>query len=224
MNIGFIGAGNMTSALGKRFVAQGHNLLVSHSRDKAKLEAAARGVGGNTRTGSAADAVHFGEVVVLAVGWEGVRGALEAAGPLGGKVLWTIVNPLKPDFSGLAVGTTTSGSEEIAKLASGASVVAGWPPFAEVLAPGSTRFGPERLTLFYCGDLAAAKQRVAPLFEALDVDAVDAGPLFAARFIEPAMFLLVHLAYGQKFGQVAARLLRRRFTNGAKPPSSGEPS
>jgi predicted dinucleotide-binding enzyme len=73
----------------------------------------------------------------------------------------------------------------------------------------SARFGHEQLTLFYCGDEAAAKQRVAPLFEALDVEAVDAGPLFAARFIEPAMFLLVHLAYGQKFGQVGARLLRR---------------
>jgi 8-hydroxy-5-deazaflavin:NADPH oxidoreductase len=209
MNIGFIGAGNMTNALGKRLVAKGHNLLLSHSRDKAKLEAVARGIGGNTRTGSAADAVDFGKVVILAVGWEGVRGAIEAAGPFGEKVLWSIVSPLKPDFSGLAVGTTTSGSEEIAKLATGASLVAGWPPFADVLASSSTHFGQERLTLFYCGDEAAAKQRVAPLFDALDVDAVDAGPLFAARFIEPAMFLLVHLAYGQKFGQVGARLLRR---------------
>ena len=36
----------------------------------------------------------------------------------------------------------------------------------------------------------------------------DAGPLYAARFIEPAMFLLVHLAYRQEMGQVGARLLR----------------
>jgi predicted dinucleotide-binding enzyme len=209
MNVGFIGAGEMTHALGKRFVEKGHNLLLSHSRDRAKLDAAARAIDARTRTGSAADAVRFADIVVLAVGWEGVRGAIEAAGPFGGKVLWSIVNPLRPDLSGLALGTTTSGSEEIAKLAKGASVVAGWPPFAEVLASGSTRFGQERPTLFYCGDDPAAKQKVAPLLEALDVEAVDAGRLVAARFIEPAMFLLVHLAYGQKLGQVGVRLLRR---------------
>ena len=68
---------------------------------------------------------------------------------------------------------------------------------------------PDVTALFYCGDDATAKRTIASLFESLDVDAVDAGPLYAARFIEPAMFLLVHLAYGQKMGQVAARLLRR---------------
>jgi hypothetical protein len=46
---------------------------------------------------------------------------------------------------------------------------------------------------------------VAPLFDARDVDA-----LYAARFVEPTMFLLVHLAYGRKLGQVGAWLLRRQ--------------
>ncbi len=37
---------------------------------------------------------------------------------------------------------------------------------------------------------------------------VDAGPLRAARFIELAMMLLVHLAYREKLGQVGLQLLR----------------
>jgi len=111
--------------------------------------------------------------------------------------------------SGLVLGTTTSGSEELAKLVPRAAFVAGWPPFAEVLSSPSRRFGAERPTLFYCGNDEGGKRTVAPLFEALDVDAVDAGPLYAARFIEPVMFRLVHLAYRQKMGQVGARLLRR---------------
>jgi len=34
----------------------------------------------------------------------------------------------------------------------------------------------------------------------LGADSLDAGPLFAARFFEPAMMGLVYLAYGQKMG------------------------
>ena len=209
MNIGILGAGKMTQALGRYFIKKGHQLLVSYSRNRDTLEKAARDLGAGTQVGSPVDAARFGDVVLLATGWDGAAPALKAAGPLDGKVVWSIVTPLKPDYSGLTLGTTTSGSEELATLVPRAGFVAGWPPFAEVLASSSTRFGGERQTLFYCGDDATAKRTVASLFESLDVDAVDAGPLYAARFIEPAMFLLVHLAYGQKMGQVAARLLRR---------------
>jgi 8-hydroxy-5-deazaflavin:NADPH oxidoreductase len=209
MNIGILGAGKMTQALGRRFIDQGHVLLVSYSRNRDKLEKVATDLGGGTQVGSPVDAARFGDVVLLATGWDGAAPALQAAEALDGKVLWSIVTPLKPDYSGLTLGTTTSGSEELAKLVPRAAFIAGWPPFAEVLASSSTRFGAERQTLFYCGNDANAKRSVAPLFESLDVEAVDAGPLYAARFIEPAMFLLVHLAYGQKMGQVGARLLRR---------------
>ncbi|HWL88324.1 MAG TPA: NAD(P)-binding domain-containing protein [Polyangiaceae bacterium] len=207
MNIGILGAGNMATALGRRFTSKGHQILLSYSRDRAKLEKAANELG--ARSGSPADAARFGDVVLLATGWEGAVSALEEAGSLHGKVVWSIITPLKGDLSGLALGTTTSGSEELAKLVPGASFIAAWPPFAEVLASPSTRFGGERQTMFYCGNDASAKRTCLPLFDVLDVDAVDAGPLYAARFIEPTMLLLVHLAYGQKMGQVAARLLRR---------------
>jgi predicted dinucleotide-binding enzyme len=199
----------MATGLGWYFVKAGHKLLISHSRDRAKLERAAKDLGGGTQAGSAEEAASFGEVVILATTWDGAAGALEAAGSLDGKVVWSIVNPLKTDLSGLMVGTTTSGSEELAKLAPRALFVAAWPPFAEVLVSGSTRFGSERQTLFYCGDDAGAKRAVAPLLESLDVDPVDAGPLRAARYLEPSMMLLVHLAYAQKLGATATRLLRR---------------
>ena len=199
----------MTNALGRRFVEKGHELVISFSRDRGKLEKSAKDIGGGTRAGSPREAAAFGDVLLLATGWDGAAGALEAAGPLEGKVVWSIVNPLKADQSGLRMGTTTSGSEELARLAKGAAFVGGFPPFADVLTSPSTHFGSERPTLFYFGDSEAAKQKVVPLFDALDVDPVDCGPLHAARFVEPTMFLLVHLAYGRKLGQVGARLLRR---------------
>jgi 8-hydroxy-5-deazaflavin:NADPH oxidoreductase len=209
MNIGILGAGRMTNALGRRFVKSGHRLVVSYSRDRTKLEKTAQDLGGGTRAASPEEAAHFGDVVLLAAGWDGAAAALKAAGSLAGKTVWSIVTPLKPDLSGLVVGTTTSGSEELAKVVPGAAFVAGWPPFADVLAAPSAPFSPDRPTLFFCGDDAGGKAAILPLLETLDVDAVDAGPLRAARFIEPSMFLLVHLAYAQNMGSVGTRLLRR---------------
>ena len=67
------------------------------------------------------------------------------------------MNALTPEKSGLAVGTTTSAAEEIAKLARGARVVEALPPFAELLASGSASVGGHPETTFCCGDDQEAK-------------------------------------------------------------------
>ena len=112
-------------------------------------------------------------------------------------------------MSGLAVGTTTSAAEEIAQLAPGARVVEALPLFAEVLNSPSQQFGDQTATIFYTGDDLEAKQVVADLLRETNVEAIDAGALKNARYVEPAMFLLIQLAYGQQMGQVALKLLRR---------------
>jgi predicted dinucleotide-binding enzyme len=47
-----------------------------------------------------------------------------------------------------------------------------------------------------CSDDAAAKATVMPLASALPAQAVDFGPLTNARFAEPAMMVIVRLAFG----------------------------
>jgi hypothetical protein len=47
------------------------------------------------------------------------------------------------------------------------------------------------------------------LLREIDVELVDAGVLANSRFVEPAMMLLIQLAYTQKLGQVAFKLLKR---------------
>ena len=54
--------------------------------------------------------------------------------------------------------------------------------------------------LFVAGDDGEAKATVAGLLSALPGAVTDAGDLTAARFIEPAMMLLVLLAYGLGHG------------------------
>ena len=64
-----------------------------------------------------------GEVVVLATPWNAAQDALRSCGNLKGKILLDCTNPLKADLSGLEVGHTTSGSEQVAAWSEGARVV-----------------------------------------------------------------------------------------------------
>jgi 8-hydroxy-5-deazaflavin:NADPH oxidoreductase len=210
MKIGIIGAGNMGTGLGKYWARNKHELMLSYSRDENKLRAAAASVGKGVRTGSAAEAAGFGDVVLLATPYAGTPDAIRAAGPLDRKIVFGCVNPFKPDFSGMIVGTTTSGAEEMAKLARGAKYVAALPSFAEMLHAGSTKFGNETASVFYCGDDTEAKNIVAGLLRETGVEPVDAGPLRNSRWVEPAMMLLVQLAYPLGMGAVGIKLLRKQ--------------
>jgi predicted dinucleotide-binding enzyme len=210
MKIGIIGAGNLGTGLGRRLAAKGHDIVISFARDPAKVREAATIIGGGARAGTAQEAGSHGDAVILATPWavtlEAVRGVAEA---LAGKVVWDATNSLKPDMSGLAIGTTTSGGEEVAKAAPAAKVVKAIPPFAEVLHSSSTHIGGGRPGVFVCGDDAKARQMVLELLNDVDAEGVDAGPLALARYTEPACMLLAQLAYAQGMGaRIGLSLLR----------------
>lgn len=194
MKIGIIGAGNVGSAFAKRLGQAGHEIMLSFAKDAGALEAAARSFG--ARSGTPREAVDFGDVVALAVPWQAVEQALSEAGPMQGKVLWDCTNALTPDYTGLEVGTTTSGGEIVARLASGARVVKAIPPSAQLLLSDDPKVGGEAVACLMCGDDAAAKDIVKPLVAALPADPIDFGPLANARFAEPAMMVIVRLGFG----------------------------
>jgi predicted dinucleotide-binding enzyme len=207
MRIGVIGAGNVGTALAKRLVPAGHEVMLSYTRDLYKLNEAAAKYG--AVAGTPTEAVAFADVVALTVPWVGIDDALKACGSLAGKVVWDCTNALKPDLSGLAVGLTTSGAEEIAAKAPGARLVKGIPPFAALMHSDDPTVGGKPVGVFMCGDDAEAKAIVRPLLEALPTDVVDAGALERARFIEPAAFLLIPLGYSEGYGsRIGLNLLR----------------
>ena len=149
--------------------------------------------------------------MILAVPYAAIDAALADAGPLKGRVLWSCVNALKPDYTGLAIGFENSAAEEVARRAPGARVIAALPPFAHAIAPGSSsRPGARAPTVFLCGDDAAAKRIVERLVRELGAEPVDAGPLEASRLVEPAMMLTVSIAYAGVPRDVGLRLLERR--------------
>ena len=54
--------------------------------------------------------------------------------------------------------------------------------------------------MFYAGDDQGAKMKVADLITKMGLDAVDAGPLRAARNLEPMALLNIGLGYGLGHG------------------------
>ena len=205
VKVGIIGAGSLGTALGKRLADAGHTIMFGGGASA--QDAAARQ---SAEVGSNADAVAFSEVVVLAVPFGAIDAALLDAGPFDGRVLWSCVNALKPDFTGLAVGFDSSAAEEVARRARGARVVAAVPPFAAALtAPTLVYEGDLAPTVFLCGEDNGAKRVVEGLLRDIGANPFDAGPLSAARYVEPAMMLLVSIAYSGVPRDVGLRLLER---------------
>jgi predicted dinucleotide-binding enzyme len=205
MKLGIIGAGSLGTALGARLAHAGHAIMFGGGASA--KDAAARQ---SADVGSNSEAAAFADVVILAVPFAAIDSALADAGALAGRVLWSCVNALKPDLTGLAVGFDDSAAEEVARRARGARVVAAVPPFANAIAAPSLAYdGDLPPSMFVCGDDPAAKRIVEELVRDIGAHPVDAGPLTAARYAEPAMMLLVSLAYAGVPRDLGLRLLER---------------
>jgi predicted dinucleotide-binding enzyme len=209
MKLGIIGAGNVGGTLGARWARNGHTVAFG-VRDPNSTESREllQKAGSGTAT-TMADAAKSGDVLLVSTPWGVTRQVIESLGNLSGKIVIDATNPVLPDLSGLALGTTTSAAEQVAQWTSGARVVKAFNTIGfNIMADPS--FGSMRALLFYCGDDAAAKQTVKSLAGELGFDPQDAGPLRQARLLEPFALLWISLAYGQGYGRdFAFQLLRR---------------
>ena len=211
MNVGIIGSGGMGGGLGKLWTAKGHHVLFSDARDASHLPALVAEAGPNAQSGTPNEAAVFGDAVLLTVRWTDAGAALkDVAAALAGKPLISCVNPFKADFSQMDVAPTTSGAEEVARLAPAAHVVECLFLGGTIINSPTRQFGAETPTVFYCGDDAAAKQKAAVLIADMGVEAVDAGPLQNARFLEPYNMLVMQLGLQSGWKtDFALKLLKR---------------
>ena len=210
MKIGIIGSGNVGGALVTRW-AKGGQQVIFGSRDPGAddMKQLLARAGSNARAATLQDAAKSGDVLLVATPWPVTREIVQGLGDLSGKVIIDAVNPLQPDLSGVAVGTSTSGGEQVAGWARGAKVVKAFNTVGSNIMENPS-FGQDRPVLFYCGDDAGAKSTVKQLAGELGFDATDAGPLTQARVLEPFALLWITLALKQGLGRdIAFKLLRR---------------
>ena len=214
MKVGVLGTGEVGKALGKGFVALGHEVKMgSRTANNEKALAWAKEVGPNGSVGTFADAATFGEVIVLATLGVGNEEALGRAGPenLRGKVVIDATNPL--DFSPggpprLAIAGNDSGGERVQKLLPGTHVVKAFNTVGSSLMfrpdlPG----GPP--DMFIAGNDQGAKKKVTGILRDFGWGAVhDLGGIEASRYLEAMCLVWVLSALPGGNWNQAFKLLR----------------
>ena len=189
MKIGILGTGDVGRALGRGFIALGHEVKMgarSAGHEKA-LEWVAE-MGSRASEGTFADAARFGEMLAMAT--LGVANPevvkLAGADAFAGKILIDATNPL--DFSkgfppGLAIAGNDSGGEMLQGLVPKAKVVKAFNT------AGNRHFYRPKFTggppdMFIAGNDADAKKMVAGLLADFGWGTVDIGDIAGARYLE----------------------------------------
>jgi 8-hydroxy-5-deazaflavin:NADPH oxidoreductase len=210
LRIAILGTGGVGAALGVRWGEAGHEITYgSRAPESEKVAQLVAKSGAKAAATGSQDAIKGAEAILLSVPWPVVRETLSQLGDLTGRTLIDCTNPLLSDLSGIELGHVISAGEQIAAWAPGANVVKAFNS-ASVKVMLNPQFGEHRATMFYCGDVAAAKLTVRQLIEQIGFEPVDAGSLTSSRYLEPLAMLYIHLAFRQGFGSNCAFKIMRR--------------
>jgi predicted dinucleotide-binding enzyme len=187
--ISIIGSGNMAATIGTRAARHGHTIEIM-GRNTAKAQALADQIGNRATVGTFG-ATPAGDIVIVAVLYAGAVEVVAHYGEaLSGKILVDITNPFNADANGLVTTEGDSMSQRIAAAAPEDTHVV--KAFNTILQGVLAEDKP--VDVFFAGDSAEAKARVAAFLESLDMRPLDAGGLEMAYVLEWAGILLVGLA------------------------------
>jgi len=209
MKIAIIGTGSVGTVLGKGWAKHGHTIIFgTRQPDNETVQTLVANIGPQAKVKPIADVTAEADIIVLAVPWHSVQETIATLGDVTGKLLIDCTNPILPGFQ-LAVGTTTSGAEQVATWAVGATIAKAFNTTgAENMA--DPIYGDEPTAMFICGDEEEAKDIVSQLATALGFAVVDVGPLETARLIEPLALLWIRLAVVQGLGRnMAFKIVQR---------------
>jgi 8-hydroxy-5-deazaflavin:NADPH oxidoreductase len=210
MTVAIIGAGHVGQALAGGLVDRGWRVRFGVP-EPAKYADLPNRYDGCATVGDVASAIKNCEVVILAVPYSAALLVARSVSDWAERILVDATNPVAPGLSGLTVGTTDSGAEMIARQAVNARVVKAFNTTGfENMADPHYRVGD--LFMPVAGDDPAACAKVIALATLLGFDAVDAGPLTVARYLEPMAMVWIQMAmrkgHGRHFGFVRAKGVR----------------
>jgi predicted dinucleotide-binding enzyme len=213
MKIGILGTGDVGKALGKGFLAAGHEVMMgAREPQNPKAVAWAKEMGPKASHGTFRDAARFGEAVALATLGVATPDALRLAEPASfrGKLVLDATNPL--DAAGgmppkLVGGLGSSGGENHQRLLEGAHVVkcfntVGNALFFRPKLPGGT---PD---MFLCGNDNFAKEKAATICREFGWNPIDIGGIDTAHYLEAMCLVWVLSALKSNSWVQAFKLLR----------------
>jgi 8-hydroxy-5-deazaflavin:NADPH oxidoreductase len=194
MRIGVLGAGVMADALGTRWAAAGHEMMVA-GRTASKAEALARKWGGSV--GSFRDVAEFSDIAMIAVLYQGMPATLAEIGDaLRGKPIVDCNNPVEIEHFTLVTEPGRSMAQDI-ELATGGHVVKAFNLCeARVWQMEPPVFDNRRLVVPYCGDHSAALDMTRQLITDLGGEPVPIGDLRHAHHLEAMAAIVISLLFG----------------------------
>jgi 8-hydroxy-5-deazaflavin:NADPH oxidoreductase len=202
--IGIIGAGHIGGTVGTLWVKAGHPVMFA-TRHPEELAALVKDLGPLARTGTVADALAFGDAVLIAVPYRAYPEiGRDNAAALRDKVVLDAGNAVPARDGDIAAEARENGiGETSAKYLTGARVVRAFNTLGyRVLQSNANRPG-ERMAIPIAGDNAAALALASDLIGDAGFEPVVVGPLVSAREFAQGAPL-----YGL---QVSAAELRRRI-------------
>lgn len=198
--IAIIGLGNMGKGLAKRLAGKTDLVLASRAFNAATAFAATLPSGVTVLDQDAA--IAKADIVVLALPFDAA--VATATNPaLSGKVVIDISNPVKPDFSGLSIGHTTSAAEQLQAAAPNAKVVKAFNTIFAGLFELPTAQTAE-VPVFVAGNDEAAVASVIDVVKLAGFAAEKTGGIDAARLLEPLGMLNIRFGYGLGHGTAIA--------------------
>jgi 8-hydroxy-5-deazaflavin:NADPH oxidoreductase len=172
MRVAIVGTGRIGANAARLFAKAGHEVVLSFSRDQAKLEALASELGG--RAASPREAVQACEVVFFSVPWRMVDEALEQTGSLEGKIVIDTTNQFGTG-GWEDLGGRTAAQVNAARMPGARYTKAFNTLTSGFQAEAAGRTGPDRVVMFFCGDDEEAKRVVAGLIDDAGFTPVDMG-------------------------------------------------
>jgi hypothetical protein len=167
-----VGAGRIGGNCATQLAKGGHEVKLS-GRDPAKLEPLADQIGDAASVGTPAEAAGFGEVVVIAVPWDGFDDAVASAGSLDGKIVIDTTNQY--GSSEMPADGETAATFHAARV-EGARYTKSFNTLTSAFqAEAAFRPEAERIVQWVCGDDVAAKQVVMGMIKDAGYAPIDLG-------------------------------------------------
>jgi 8-hydroxy-5-deazaflavin:NADPH oxidoreductase len=182
MKIGVIGSGRIGSTIGGLWVKAGHEVMFS-DRDPEQVKRAMEGLGPRARSGSVAEAVAFGDAILIAVPYAALPAIQEQVGAqLKGKVVIDPNNPVASRDGEMGAQAREKGAGiSTAALLPGARIARAFNSWGYgVMAREANRPAP-RMAIPVAADDPVAMKTGLQLVNDAGFDAVNAGSLAASR-------------------------------------------
>lgn len=208
--IAIIGTGKVGQSLARACLHASHSVVFgSRDPESERVARVLRDLGPGARALRIPEAVAAGEIVVLAVPWEGVPVALAAADEaLQDKILIDATNPLEWEQDHAHHVASPSAGEMVQELATGARVVKAFNTlgYEQISDP---IFGEHHADLLIAADDEQAKAIVEEFGASLGLRPLDAGPLRNAAVMERLAMLWLALASNGMGRDITFKVLER---------------